>query len=167
MNGLFLENNTLRQVGPIADLFSGAVTGQRVKLDKTDSVSTILVFGDSTVGVVDISLKQHNAISGGTSKALEVTNHYYTLVGAEATTSLAAFTKNEVTTAEDNYVLTTTYTTDPGVVVFEVKGSDLDVDNGFAWFSVDLAQSPVGNKLYAGVYVLNDMRFKPAYAVEV
>jgi hypothetical protein len=160
MNGLFLEHNTIRQMAVPADLLAVGMTGKRMKMDVSDALSAILVFGDSTVGTVEVKLLQHNAATGGTSKALEIDHNYYTQVSAVATT---AFTEHVVTTAEDTYDLSTTFTTDPGCAVFEVKGSDLDLANDFAWVSVDLSASLVGTKIASGLYVLNDLRFKPGF----
>ena len=163
MNGLFLEHNTIRQIAAPANIGAG-ITGKRMKMDLTDALAAILVFGDSTVGTVEVKLLQHDAEVGGNSKALEVDYSYYTQVSAIATT---AFTEHKVAVKEDTYDLSSIFTTDPGCAVFEVKGAALDVANNFAYVSVDLSASPIGTKIASGVYVLNDLRFKPGFELVV
>lgn len=160
-NQLFLEGQSLKTAFLPVDLNTAAVTGGRVSLGKSQKIAIVLSVGASTAAVLDISLKQHNAASGGTTKALSITNPYFYKAAAET-----VFTKVDVDTAEDNYVLSTLFAADSGIIVFEVNSEDLDLDNSFTHISVDIADSTAA-KVGSGVYVLLDNRHQPAYLNEV
>jgi hypothetical protein len=157
-NVLFLEEKSLKQVMAPVDLNAAAITGARIGLKKGDKVAVILSMGTSTAATVSLSLKQHNAASGGSSKALSVANPYFHKAGAAD-----VFTKVEPSVATDAYDVSAIFAADGGVLVLEVLSEQLDVDGGFTHFSVDIADSGAA-KIAAGVYVLNDMRVKPAYS---
>jgi hypothetical protein len=160
MEQFLLEALTLKSAEPV-DMNTAAITGHRTKLAKGDRLAIIVNMGDSTAAVADFSLVQSNAASAGTSKALSVDNPYFKKVGAAT-----SFTKVEPTAAASNYVLSTDFAADPGMVVFEVLGEDLDVNNGFAWVSLDIADSTAA-KLVSVVHVLHAVREKPAYSIVV
>lgn len=158
MNGYLMEHKNLKECFAPVDLNTAGAVGARIKLDKTPAVAVVLHIGTSLAGgVVDVTLKQHNAASAGTSKVLSVAKKYYKKVGAAT-----EFTMVEPSVAASNYVLSTDFDTDGGIVVFEIEEADLDINNGFAWFSVDLADGGVA-KLASGLYAF-EPEFKPAYA---
>jgi hypothetical protein len=156
MEKFLMEGSNIKQVAVPSDMDT-AVTGARIKMEKGDRLAIVLSMGDSVGAVVEFALKQHNAASGGTTKALEVMNPYFKKAG-----SATSFTKVEPTAVEDTYDLAADFAAQEGVVVFEVLGEDLDVNNGFAWVSVNAADSTVA-KLLAGLYVVGKSRFQPAY----
>lgn len=154
----FMEEHTLKLVSVPVDMNTAAITGARIGMAKADRIAIILAMGTSTAAVVDITLKQHNAATAGTSKDLSVANPYYKKIAAAT-----SFTKVVPTAAAANYVLSADLAADSGIVVFEVNGEDLDVDGGFAWISVDIADSTAA-KLLGATYVASSTRFLPAYA---
>lgn len=161
MNKYFMENAQIKAVSVPVDMNTAAITGERVALAKGEKCAIILSMGDSTSAVVEFTLKQHNAASAGTSKALAVANPYF--VKAAAATY---FTKVQPTTSESVYTLSTTFADEPGIVVFEVKGEDCDSEGGFNWISVDVTDSTAA-KILGSVYVLEDLKNLPAYATVI
>lgn len=161
MEGLLSEKITFKQVAAPADANSAAVVGARIKLDGGFKVAVAVTMGDSAAAVANFSLLQHDAETAGNSKALEIKNHYYTKVA-----SAKSFTKNEVATATGSFDLSSVFAADEGIVVFEILAEDLDVNNGFAYVSLNIADSTAA-KVFAGVYCLHDVRKGMAYSTEV
>lgn len=133
----------------------------RIGLQKGDRVAIVCNMGDSVAAVADFTLKQHTALTGGTSKDLAVANPYYKKAGAAN-----VFTKVEPTSETANYVLSADFAAQEGVVVFEVLGEDLDNENGFEYVSIAAADS-TATKILSVVYLLGNTRFEPAYAIEL
>jgi hypothetical protein len=159
---MFLEKRNIKQAFAPVDLNTAAVTGARVSLAHVKKVACVISVGTSlTGGVVDITLKQHNAASAGTSKDLLVAKKYYKKVG-----TATKFTEVPATVAAANYVLSTDFDTNGGIVVFEVDAADLDVNGGFTHFSVNLADGGVA-KVGSAIYILSDNDFTPAYALDI
>jgi len=157
MESLLLEKNQIKAVMAPVDLNTAAVTGARINLGKADKCAIVISMGASVAATVEFTLKQHTAASGGSSKVLSVMNPYFHKAGAAT-----VFTKVEPTVAASVYDLSSIFAADAGIAVLEVKGEDLDVDGGYAYVSVDIADSAAA-KIGCGMYILNDMRFLPAY----
>ena len=156
---MFLEKHNIKEAFAPVDLNAAAVVGSRVSIKGCEKIAIVISVGTSlTGGVVDISLKQHNASTAGTSKAIAVAHPYFKKVGADT-----SFTKVEVPVAADNYVLSSDFDVAAGTIVFEINAADLDVNNDFAWISVNLADGGVA-KLGHAIYVLGDNEFIPAYS---
>lgn len=165
-NGFFMEHNTIKAAKAPADNAAG-VTGERIGLSKTDSVAVIMNMGDSTGGtVVTVSFVQSTANVSGSSKALTLDNPYFHRVTSASTATDGYFTKVPVTTAASSFDLASIFETEPGIVVFEVNGSDLDLDNGYTHFHVVTAATSEA-KIISTLYVCNKPRFLPPYDVEV
>lgn len=158
---LFLEKQTLKVVSVPVDMNTAAITGARIGLALADKCAVVLTMGDSTAAVVSLTLQQHTAASGGTTKVLSVANPYYHKAGAAT-----SFTKVAPTSAASVYDLSSIFADAEGIAVLEIGGADLDVDAGYAWFSVDVADSTAA-KLLGSLYVLCDVRFAPAYSLVV
>lgn len=159
MKNVFLaEDKALKQAFLPVDLNAAAVTGERINIGKGHRLAIVLTMGDSTGAQVRPTLRQHNAATAGTSKDLEVANAYFHKAGAAT-----VFTKVEPTAAAALYNLDSIFGDAEGIVVFEVLAEDLDVNNGFEFVSVDLADSGAA-KVGAGIYVL-EPREKSAHEV--
>lgn len=156
-NEFLMEGKNIKQAFLPVDLNTAAITGNRIKVAAGDRVAIVVSMGDSTAAVVTFDLDQHNAASAGTSKALSVANPYYHKKGAAT-----SFTKVTPVAATDTYDLSSIFSDDEGVVVLEILGEQLDVDNGFAWISINALDSTAA-KIGAGLYILGDLRFKPGY----
>lgn len=158
MEGFLLEHNNLKVDAPV-DLNTAAFAGSRVSLAGGERLAIIVNMGDSTAAVVDFTLKQHTAASAGSSKVLAVANKYFHKVGAAT-----VFTQVEPTSEASNYVLSSLLSDEPGVVVFEVLASQLDVNNGYAYVSIEAADSTAA-KLAGFTYVLRQPTQKPPYGI--
>lgn len=159
MNQFLLETKQIVQVMEPVDLNTAAVTGARVKMAKFDRICILIALGDSTGATVEFTLKQHTAASGGTSKDLAILNPYYKKAGAAT-----IFTKVEPSVAAATYDLSSDFAAEPGLVAFEVLSDQLDVNNGFYWISLNIADSTAA-KIGSAVYIMGDERWKPAYEV--
>lgn len=159
MEAFLMEKATIKAGVPYdADVVLGAPI--RVKMSKGDRLAIILNMGDSVAAVVDATLKQHNAASAGTSKDLSIANPYYKKAG-----TATVFTKVEPSSASANYVLTPDFAAQEGQVVFEVLSEDLDMNNGFAWVSIVLADT-TAPKLVSVLHVAHKLRETPGYAID-
>lgn len=158
MEKFLLEGANAKLAFAPKDLNGAATTGARVSMATGTRCAVVLQLGTSTSAVFDVTLRQHNAASAGTSKDLEVSNKYFKKLGAST-----SFTVVEPTAPTANVVLGSEHDAG-GIVVFEVLAEDLDVNGGFTHFSVDLADATAA-KLCSAVYVIHDVEFKPAYEV--
>jgi hypothetical protein len=160
-NGFLLEEYNMKNAFLPVDLNAGANTGARVSLGKHKRVAVVITMGDSTAAVVGISFQQHNAASGGTSKALSIANKYFHKAG-----TATAFTQVEPTVEASSFDLAVQFASQEGIVVFEILAEDLDVNNDFSHISVDIADTTAA-KVGAAVYILRDCSFTPSYALDV
>lgn len=133
----------------------------RIGLEKGDRVAIVCIMGDSVGAVVDLTLKQHTALTGGTSKDLATSNPYYKKAGAAT-----SFTKVTPVAEAANYVLSTDFAAQEGVVVFEVLGEELDNEGGYSHVSIAAADSTAAKNLTV-LYVLRNVRFLPAYKLDL
>lgn len=157
MNNSFLAEEVGIKTGIPYDM--DTVTVQpRISLAKGDRLAIVLNMGDSTAAVVNFKVNQHNAASAGTTKDLETLNPYYKKAGAAT-----SFTKVVPTVADADYDVAADFASQEGVVVLEVLGEDCDNENGFNWVSVGALDS-TATKILSVVYILNGMKFKPAYS---
>jgi len=159
MEAYLSEKMTFKQVSAPADLNAAAVTGARIQVAKGFRLAVICSFGDSTAAETSFTMNQHTAASAGTSKVLTTSNPYFEKVAAATT-----FTKVDVSSA--SVITPVTLAADEGIFVFEILAEDLDRDNGFDYFSIDVADSTAA-KIMSAVYVLHDVRNIPAYALAV
>ena len=159
-NALLLEKQALKQVMAPADL-AVAVTGARIGISKGDKIAIAIVMGASLASTTAFTLKQHDAATAGNSKNLEVANPYFYKAG-----SATAFTKVSPTVAAAVYDLSTIFSTAAGIVVFEVLSEQLDNENGYGYVSVDIGAAGAA-KIGAGVYILDNVRHAPAYALDI
>jgi hypothetical protein len=161
-NKAFFDLHTVKPAFYPVDLNAAAITGERIGLINGQKVTVIVTLADSlTGGAVDITLKQHTAASAGSSKVLSVARPYYTKVGAAT-----KFTKVEPTVAASNYVFSSAFDTDPGQIAFEIESQDLDRDNAYTHFSIDLADGAVA-RIASAIYILSEVRSGPAYDIDV
>lgn len=160
MEALLLEKVSLKQVAVPADLNGAAVTGARISMGECAKVAVVLSFGDSTAAVTSVSFQQHDAASSGNSKALTIASPYFYKVA-----SSTSFTKVDLASAAST-IAPTVLAADEGVYVFEILAEEIDVDNGYAWVSVNVADSTAA-KLMSGLYIVNDVTHKPAYDLDI
>lgn len=161
MSEFLMESKNIKQAFVPVDMNAGANTGARIKIDSGDRISYVLSMGDSTAAAVVLTVNQHNAASGGTSKVLAIANPYFSKKGAET-----SFTKVVPTSASETIDVSARFANDEGVVIVEVLGENVDVDSGFAWISVDCADATAA-KIGAAIYMVSDLRYKPGYSQDL
>lgn len=155
------EGAAIKEVVSPADLNTTGATGARVDMSKSARVAFIVHLADATAAAVDLTLRQHDAASGGNSKDLEVDNAYFHKVGAAT-----SFTKVEPSSKAAALDLAAILAADPGIVVLEVLASQLDVNNGFSHASVDVGDP--GEARVIGVVAVGHQPFKQsAHEVEL
>jgi hypothetical protein len=159
MNKLLMEKINIKPVNVPVDMNTAAITRARIKLDKGNRLSVHCHMGDSTAAVVQFTLRQHNAASSGTSKDLSVDRPYFHKKAA-----LTTFTKVEPTVAAALKDVSSIFADDEGILVLEVLAEDLDVNGGYYWASVDVADSTAA-KLLSAVYIVHEAYDGPAYSV--
>jgi len=158
MEAYLLEKVNMKLVTLPVDGNTAAITGGRVSMKGCERVTFVVQMGDSVGATTIFNLKQHNAATGGTSKALSVANNYFHKKAA-----LTVFTKVDPTVAASAYDLSTTFAADEGTAVFEVKAEDLDVNGDFAWVSVDIDDMAAA-KLVSVLAICHDIGDKPGYS---
>ena len=161
MEAFLLEKTNMKLVTVPVDANTAAITGGRVGLKGVARVAFVVQMGDSTAALAQFTLKQHNAATAGTTKALSVANPYYHKKAA-----LTVFTKVIPGAATDAYDLSSVFAADEGTAVFEVLAEDLDVEGDFAWASLDMADSTAA-KLVSVIAIAHAVGQKPGYAVAI
>ena len=164
MSNLFLEKSSIKSAGVPADI-TGGFTGARVSLAKGYKLAIVCHFGDSVGATVTPSLIQHDAASGGVSKALNIQTNYYTKLDSEL-----AFTKVEVRADDaglsDSALLSARFAADEGIAVFEVLPEHLDVNGDFDHVSLDFAAAGAA-KITSVQYVVRDIQNGLGYEAEL
>lgn len=157
-NMFLLEEKTVKQVIVPVDLNAGANTGLRVDMKNVSRITFLInLAAGTTTAAHAISLKQHNAASAGTSKALSVDNPYYHKVGAAT-----KFTKVDISgVPADTYDLHALLADSVALVAFEVLPEQLDRANSFEWASLDIGD--VGGAQLGACVAIVEHSFKPAY----
>jgi len=156
MEGLFAEKVGLKQIVVPTDINVGGITGSRIKLDAGYKLAVLLNMGDSVGATVEFTLKQHNASVGGTTKDLATAKPYFHKAGAAT-----SFTKVEPTVAAALKDVSAIFAGEEGLLVLELDAYELDINNGFAYVSVDSAAAGAA-KIVGGVYLVHEAKFKPA-----
>lgn len=159
MNAFLMEKFQIKAVNVPYDA-NTPITEARIKLAEGYRCAVVLNMGDSTSAVVTVVLTQHDAASAGTSKALSVDNPYY-----HKKAGTTYFTKVSPSVAASSYDIASIFADDEGIVVFEVEASQLDINNGFYWFSVDIADTTAA-KIISGLYIMA-AKHMPAYDLVV
>lgn len=161
MEAFLMEKANMKQVVLPVDLNTAAVTGARVSMKGCKRVAFLVDMGDSTGATVQCTLRQHDAATAGNSKDLSVANPYYKKAG-----TATKFTKVEPTAAAAMFDISADFAAQEGLAVFEVLEEDLDVNNGFAWVSMDIADSGAA-KLASVLAVLVGPDLLPAYSQDI
>lgn len=157
MEGFLLEKLNIKLANPPVDGNTAAIVGARVSMAKGERVTFLAFLSASTAAVGVFALKQHNAASSGTTKALSIMNPYFYKLGAAT-----VFTKVEPVAAADTYDLSTLLATDGGIVAFECLQEDLDVDNNFSHVSINMDDTTAA-KVVALAYIVHPSKRNPAY----
>lgn len=158
MQTLFMELNNLK-TGFLGDL-TGGVSSARISLSKADKVS-IVVSVASAAADLNVTLKQSDAVTAGNTKDVVRKGSYYKKVGAAT-----SFTKVEPLSTPVANVVDADANGAAGIFVFEVRGEDLDQENGYSYVSLDVTLGAVA-RIGSIVLVQGDCREIPAYTIAV
>lgn len=161
MNKSFLYEHN-HKTGIVPQNCASGVTGARVKMNDCEKLFILINVGAGTAGTFTFTLKQHTAASSGTTANLSVDNGYY-----HKLSTATVFTKVEnEDSAAAAYTLSTEIGANKAVVAFEVDASQLNVDGGYYWASLDIAA--IGQDRICSVdYIKVNSAFKPAYELSV
>lgn len=140
-----------------ADLTAGGVESERVDMSKGDRV-TLLLSVPSHASDLDITLRQHDAASGGVSKDLETKRSYFVKLAAAN-----VFTRKEQAALSAN-IVDSDFNGSAGIIAVEVLGEDLDRDNNFTHVSAVFGARAV---TVVGFFMADQMRLKPAYKEQI
>lgn len=159
MNSLFLQNHSIKQLGVPYDA-NTPVAATRVDMRKCKQVAFVVAMSDSVAAVVAFALKQHNAASGGTTKALPTRKPYFYKAG----TDLAkAFTKvDQGDTENDTFDLSAQFAGEEGVAVFHIHEEDLDTNGNFTHASIEPADTTAAKTL--SILAIIEGNNLPAYS---
>lgn len=145
--GLGNKFDVLSVIPVIADIAAGANTGHRIHMRNYEGVAFVFHKGVASAGTdtVTLTVKQHNANTGGTSADLVAIDTFYmkseaSLDGDEVwteTTQTAA-----ATVALTNAVLPAA---NQGIVVVQVMAEKLSA--GYEWVSLDIADPGSGGTI--------------------
>jgi hypothetical protein len=153
---LLLECCALKK-GFLGDLTGGASTA-RMTMAKSSRVAIVVELAAAAVDL-NITLKQHDAASAGTTKDLAILSPYYKKVGAAT-----KFTK--VVAPEVAQVIDASFNGAAGVIVFDVLGEELDCNGGFNHISAVIAQGAVA-RIACIEFVAHEAHEEPAYKIDL
>jgi len=142
------------------EVSASVVNGERISLENLHRVTVLVSVAATASAALSLTLRQHNAASAGDSKDLSVDNMYYHKVDAAS-----SFTKVEPASAAASYDLFAVADVDKAVFAFEVLAEDLDVNNDFSHFSVDVTGDATARLVHA-IYVGPADKL-PAYELEL
>src|SRR5262245_3423539 len=142
MRSIAQEGNIFGQILPV-DLGAGA-NAPFVRLDvKNYEMFEILIYKAAGIAAEPVvaTLQQHNASTAGTSKALPISNGIYVKTGTNMQDATAFTRENPDAAPNDNRYTGTTSIQKAGVILIPIHAAELDVSNGFRWFSLSIADT--------------------------
>ena len=161
MRGLGKAFDLAVGINPVADLAAGANTGKRVHLRNYETCGFLFFKNAASAGTdsIVLTLKEHNANTGGTSQALAAIGDFYykstaaALAGTEAWTEATQALGSTLTLANTGVVPAA----NQAMVFFEIEAASLSA--GFEWLSVDIADPGSGGTILGGIfYVLSGLK---------
>lgn len=154
MNAALVEQTKLVVGCAPALLATTAGDGDYVSMKNYHRLTVVLLtLNGSTVTASDVTALQATAVAGTNAKALAIAKHWKNEDAAAADTLTA------VSTVSDTFATSSTNAKQQ-LHVFEIRGSDLDVVNGFDCVRVDVANSV--NSVGAVLYILWGNRYAGA-----
>lgn len=151
----FLEKNTIVSAFVPVDMQTANNEGDWVSFAKYDRCLIVLFKGIGTAADDPIfNLQQADSLSGGNAKDLLFTV-IHKKVGAQITTldfsrvtQTAATSHTDAVSAEAE-----------AIMAVEVKADELDVDNGFNWIRLDIANIGSNAQLGCAFYIMLGARY--------
>lgn len=157
-NALFVEQAQICSMFVPVNLATAANTGDWFSMKGFDRCTFIFFAGAGTAGDdPTITLQQATAVAGTSAKALNFTR-IDTKQGADLT-AVGAYTT--VTQAAANTYTDATSAEVQKIWVVEVKGEDLDADNGFDCVQASISDIGANSQIGCGLAILWASRFSP------
>lgn len=142
-------------INPVADLAAGANTGKRIHMRNYDTVGFLLTKNAASAGTdtVTITLREHNANTGGVSQDLAAISDWYSKSLAAALAGTEAWVERTQAVGA-NLALTNVLVpaANQALVYFDVESGALSA--GFEWLSVDIADPGSGGTILGGVFAI-------------
>ncbi len=133
-------------VATFADGSDGGSTGTRIDMGMGARCTIFVAMGGSTSATVKVNLLQHDLVTAGVSKPLEIANPYY-----EKNEDDTAFDRTVPGAPASVFDISTKFSDKSGIAVFEILGADLDVQGDFKYISVDIDVDGVVDEKFVGV----------------
>lgn len=156
MRGLGSVLDITTGINPVLDLAAGNNTGKRVHLRHYQTLGVLFSKNAASAGTdtVTITLREHNANTGGTSQNLAAITDWYSKSLAVALAGTEVWVENTQAAAA-TLALTNAGpvpAANQGLVFFEVEADSLSA--GFEWLSVDIADPGSGGTILGGVFYI-------------
>ena len=141
-----------------------AQTGKRVYMGNAARCDIVIFKAVGTAAQDQAwNVQQHNAASAGTSKDLDIVDHYYlkdelTLDGDETWSKITQTAASEIPDAGG----AGTSAEHEQIVVIPIDAAQLDMANGFKWLSIDNDGAGANAQLGGVLYILHGLRYPNA-----
>lgn len=146
LNNFFSSSDLIPMASPV-NLATGANPGDRINMKEYHGVLLALLKGIGTAGDNPVfTLLQHDAPTGGNSKALNISEIYARLDAADVGT-VGSFTK--LTQAPAATFTIPNSAEKQGVIAAQVLATDLDSANGFNYISLSIPDTGTNSQLGA------------------
>ena len=154
----FFETHQVQMAIVPVDLSTAANNGDWINVADYESVVCLLVKGIGTAGDDPVfKLQQASAAAGTGAKDLLFTK-IYSKVGTQ--TSIGTFTVTDQTAATS---YTDTASAEAQAIIgVEIACDQLDVDNGFTWVQLSIADVGANAQIGGAIYILNGPRYPQA-----
>lgn len=138
-------------INPVADLAAGANTGKRIHMRNYDTLGVLLVKNAASAGTDDvvITLREHNANTGGTSQNLAAITDVYRKSVASPLLGSEVWNEHTQAAAATFTIAGASFAAHQGLWYFDVEAGALSA--GFEWLSVDIADPGSGGTILGGV----------------
>lgn len=165
INSKLLENCQIQVITPPVNGDSGVITGPYFSFKNYRRALVLILGADGTAGNGDIAVafNQAKTVGGGSTKVLNAleTGRIYTKDHATDVTGVAAWVKRTQATPDEQFTDTDSAEQE-NLWGFELSADDLDVDNNFDCFSVDIDADGGATKLIAALVIFYDAVYPDA-----
>lgn len=139
-------------IPPVADIAAGANTGKRIAMKNYQTLGIVFLKNAASAGTdtVILTLREHNANTGGTSQNLAAITDYYYKSTAAALTGAEVWTEaTQAAAATLSLTNAIVPAANQAIVCFEVEADSLSA--GFGWLSVDIPDPGSGGTILGTV----------------
>lgn len=137
-NSLLVERAQIVPLGNLTDVVAGAFTGDFINLANFQRCSLVFFKEPGAAGEDPVYTLLQATSNGGATKAL-VPKRVHSKQAATDLTAVARFSDVAATDISTNTVTNATLAEQVAVHVVDILPEDLDVDNGYSWIQVTIA----------------------------